>query len=135
LLVTRREFRFQFVCFIEMIFNGALVAAGSVMPAAMASSTAYWIKGLSTTGNISFGLALVAGKKRVPNPATGNTALVIFLCMMGIVVLRIGMKISPKKTGTSGQRTPNYWTYGFSYRFDFIKQRLRKRSENFQVRP
>src|SRR5882757_11107417 len=50
----------------------------SVMPAAMASSTAYWISGLSTTGSISFGLALVAGRNRVPRPATGNTAFVIF---------------------------------------------------------
>src|SRR3990172_9099300 len=49
----------------------------SVMPAATASSTAYWINGLSTTGSISFGLALVAGRNRVPMPATGNTALVI----------------------------------------------------------
>src|SRR6478609_2293623 len=48
----------------------------SVIPAAAASSTAYWIKGLSTTGSISFGLALVAGRKRLPSPATGNTALV-----------------------------------------------------------
>src|SRR5206468_7950694 len=31
--------------------------------------------GLSTTGSISFGLALVAGRKRVPRPATGNTAV------------------------------------------------------------
>ena len=44
-------------------------------PAARASSTAYWISGLSTTGSISFGLALVAGRKRVPRPATGNTAV------------------------------------------------------------
>src|SRR5438309_10749432 len=44
-------------------------------PAASASSTAYWISGLSTTGSISFGLALVAGRKRVPRPATGNTAV------------------------------------------------------------
>jgi hypothetical protein len=29
----------------------------SVMPAAAASSTAYWMSGLSTTGSISFGLA------------------------------------------------------------------------------
>src|SRR5215471_13944723 len=50
----------------------------SVMPAAAASSTAYWISGLSTIGIISFGLALVAGKNRVPKPATGKTALVIF---------------------------------------------------------
>src|SRR5512136_2599051 len=48
----------------------------SVMPAAAASSTAYWIRGLSTTGSISFGLALVTGRKRLPSPATGNTALV-----------------------------------------------------------
>src|SRR5207244_3750669 len=45
------------------------------MPAALASSIAYWISGLSTTGSISFGIALVAGRKRVPSPATGNTAL------------------------------------------------------------
>jgi hypothetical protein len=50
----------------------------SVMPAATASSTAYWISGLSTMGIISFGLALVAGRKRVPRPATGNTALLTF---------------------------------------------------------
>jgi hypothetical protein len=31
--------------------------------------------GASTTGSISFGIALVAGKKRVPNPAAGLTAL------------------------------------------------------------
>src|SRR5215831_11107460 len=48
----------------------------SVIPAAAASSTAYWISGLSTTGSISFGLALVTGRKRLPSPATGNTALV-----------------------------------------------------------
>src|SRR5258706_3666556 len=50
----------------------------SVMPAAAASSTAYWISGLSTTGIISFGLALVAGRNRLPRPATGKTALEIF---------------------------------------------------------
>ncbi len=43
-------------------------------PAASASSAAYWISGLSTIGSISFGLAFVAGRKRVPRPATGNTA-------------------------------------------------------------
>src|SRR5690349_4658145 len=43
-------------------------------PASKASSTAYWMSGLSTMGSISFGLALVAGRKRVPRPATGNTA-------------------------------------------------------------
>src|SRR3954454_18990703 len=44
-------------------------------PAAMASSTPYWIMGLSTRGSISFGCALVAGRKRVPSPAAGKTAL------------------------------------------------------------
>src|SRR5690625_2004353 len=51
----------------------------SSIPAALASSSAYWIKGLSTTGSISFGIDLVAGRKRVPRPATGNTALWILL--------------------------------------------------------
>src|SRR5260364_364745 len=46
------------------------------MPAAIASSTAYGISGLSTIGSISLGLALVTGKKRVPSPATGKMALV-----------------------------------------------------------
>src|SRR5687768_4628879 len=32
------------------------------------------MSGLSTMGSISFGLALVAGRKRVPRPATGKTA-------------------------------------------------------------
>src|SRR5882672_10541115 len=53
----------------------------SLIPAAAASSTAYWISGLSTTGSISFGLALVAGRKRLPMPATGKTALVILFCI------------------------------------------------------
>jgi len=47
-------------------------------PAAIASSTAYWISGLSTIGSISLGLAFVTGRKRVPRPATGNTAVLIF---------------------------------------------------------
>src|SRR5262245_14617439 len=45
------------------------------MPASRASSTTCWISGRSTTVSISFGIALVAGRKRVPSPATGNTAL------------------------------------------------------------
>src|SRR3954465_6326104 len=53
----------------------------SVMPELAASSTAYWMRGLSTIGSISFGHALVAGRKRVPSPATGKTARRIFLVM------------------------------------------------------
>src|SRR3546814_4812851 len=45
------------------------------IPASIASSTAYWISGRSTTGSNSLGVALVAGRKRVPSPATGKTAL------------------------------------------------------------
>src|SRR6266849_805048 len=48
------------------------------MPALTASSTAYWIKGLSTNGSISLGEAFVAGKKRVPRPAAGMMALETF---------------------------------------------------------
>jgi hypothetical protein len=33
--------------------------------------------GLSTTGSISFGIAFVAGRNRVPSPAAGMTAFVI----------------------------------------------------------
>ncbi len=46
------------------------------MPARTASSTTYWMAGLSTTGSISLGWALVAGRNRVPRPAAGMTALV-----------------------------------------------------------
>ena len=47
------------------------------LAAAIASSTAYWMIGLSMIGSSSFGIAFVAGRKRVPRPATGKTALVI----------------------------------------------------------
>src|ERR1700736_1305147 len=33
------------------------------------------MRGLSTSGSISFGCALVAGRNRVPRPAAGKTAL------------------------------------------------------------
>jgi hypothetical protein len=45
------------------------------MPEAIASSTPYCRMGLSTSASISLGMTLVAGKKRVPNPPAGNTAL------------------------------------------------------------
>src|SRR5512134_1253349 len=43
--------------------------------ACLPSYTQYWMSGLSTSGSISLGCALVAGRKRVPNPAAGKTAL------------------------------------------------------------
>jgi len=46
-----------------------------VSPDATASSMAYWMIGLSTSGSISLGWALVAGRKRVPRPAAGKMAL------------------------------------------------------------
>ena len=52
------------------------------IPAAIASSTAYYISGLSIIGKSSLGMALVAGKNRVPNPATGKTAFLILVCIL-----------------------------------------------------
>src|SRR5277367_5273442 len=66
------------------------------MPEATHSSTTYWICGLSTTFNISFGWALVAGRNRVPSPAAGNTALRTLrtgtagcdgICDVGVVIV------------------------------------------------
>src|SRR4029077_14744617 len=54
-------------------------------PEAIASSTPYWMMGLSTSGSISLGWALVAGRKRVPRPAAGNTALRTFMVMGAFV--------------------------------------------------
>jgi len=70
----------EFLVGVEMILDGPLGGAGNEHQALRARgralpSTAYWISGLSTTGSISFGLALVAGRNRVPRPATGNTAV------------------------------------------------------------
>src|SRR3954451_18784945 len=48
----------------------------SLRPTFTASSTTYWIAGLSTTGSISLGIAFVAGRNLVPRPAAGMTALV-----------------------------------------------------------
>src|SRR6185437_388065 len=47
-------------------------------PDATASSTPYWMMGLSTRGSISLGIALVAGRNLVPRPAAGKTALRTF---------------------------------------------------------
>src|SRR5712692_11716977 len=47
----------------------------SSTPEATASSTPYWMAGLSTRGSISLGCALVTGRKRVPSPAAVMIAL------------------------------------------------------------
>src|SRR5919206_4053622 len=60
-------------------------------PASSASSTAYWMSGRSTTVSISFGIALVAGRKRVPSPATGKTAfLTLFNGVLGKIARPAG---------------------------------------------
>src|ERR1035441_1983854 len=51
----------------------AMTSTISDAPAAMASSIAHSMTGRSTTGSISLGRTLVAGRKRVPNPAAGTT--------------------------------------------------------------
>jgi hypothetical protein len=48
------------------------------IPAEIASSAAYWMSGLSIIGKSSLGIAFVAGKNLVPNPATGKTAFQTF---------------------------------------------------------
>ena len=59
----------------------------SLMPAARASSIAYWMSGRSTKVMISFGTDFVAGKNRVPMPATGKIALVTFLRILHLNLL------------------------------------------------
>ncbi len=61
----------------------------SVIPAARASSIAYWISGRSTSVMISLGTDLVAGRKRVPSPATGKIAFVTS-CIRYILQKRSG---------------------------------------------
>src|ERR1700719_436402 len=67
------------------------------IPEAMHSSTTYWISGLSTTGSIFLGCAFVAGRKRVPSPAAGSTALrtrlAVFVIKGSLVYLRVDIKI------------------------------------------
>src|SRR4029079_18696701 len=64
----------------------------SVRPTRTASSTTYWIDGLSTTGSISFGWLLVAGRKRGPRPAAGMTALVTGDVMDAAATLLVGAR-------------------------------------------
>ena len=52
--------------------------ASSTSSGSSASSTTYWITGLSSTGSISLGMHLVPGRKRVPRPAAGMIAFMLF---------------------------------------------------------
>src|SRR3569623_345480 len=68
------------------------------IPASRASSTAYWISGRAMIGSISFGIALVAGRKRVPSPATGNTAFLIGLRLAMRAVYGAGRRAVNRQT-------------------------------------
>src|SRR5262245_10421489 len=73
-------------------------------PEATASSTTYWIIGLSTRGSISFGCAFVAGRNRVPRPAAGKTPLRTFT-RSSYRIPRA--RLRPRKTAQgSGSRSP-----------------------------
>src|SRR5271163_5325080 len=76
------------------------------MPEATHSSTTYWIRGLSTSGSISLGMALVAGRKRVPRPAAGNTALRTLGIMLGQLYGRLGGTRRSGAARTPGERDP-----------------------------
>src|SRR4026207_949252 len=52
-------------------------------PAATASSTAYWMIGLSTSGSISLGCASVAGRERGPHTRAGGGAQLLGLRLRG----------------------------------------------------
>src|SRR5713226_6368494 len=62
------------------------------MPEATASSTPYWMMGLSTTGSISLGWALVAGRNRVPRPAAGKTAFRLLLIHTSLAEGRVAVQ-------------------------------------------
>ena len=66
----------------------------SVMPELTNSRTVCSMTGLSPTGSISLGMALVSGSSRDPMPAAGMTALL----MVG------GMPLIPAQMGAQGVR-------------------------------
>src|SRR6476661_59511 len=77
-----------------------VIISTSCRPAATASSTTYWMAGLSTTGSISLGIALVAGRNRVPRPAAGITALRTAPCSVTRASSRwFGVQILPSAAG------------------------------------
>ena len=61
------------------VFDFPVMKTIWVTPLASSSSTTYWTTGFFATGSISFGCDLVAGSSRVPSPATGTTAIGIFM--------------------------------------------------------
>src|SRR5687767_12225767 len=72
-------------------FPRPVITRMSVIPAPTASSTTYWMVGLSMTGTISFGWLLVAGRNLVPSPAAGITAFRTFVISAGAPHHRVGL--------------------------------------------
>ncbi len=79
--------------------------------AATASSTTYWMTGLSTTGSISLGCDLVTGRKRVPSPAAG---MIAFICALSYSVFMTSVAASTKRSISSSvcaieTKHASYW--------------------------
>src|SRR5574341_1052204 len=89
----------------------------SASPEATASSTTYWMVGLSTSGSISLGCALVAGRKRVPSPAAGNTALRTLIGLVAMSLSREGS--SPAASGAGLVRSKVHDSLGGRHRDAF----------------
>ena len=81
----------------------AVTKMTSSMPAATHSSTMIWMLGTSTSGNISLGTALVAGRNRVPRPATGTTALRTFFADASLIWLGTLARFWPAAIVRSGE--------------------------------
>src|ERR1039457_7681122 len=79
-----------------------VINSTSSSPAATASSTTYWIAGLSTTGSISLGVAFVAGRKRDPRPAAGTTAFVTAPVSGMLVTLAAAVGRTPRGLANLG---------------------------------
>src|SRR5258708_30638785 len=93
----------------ETLLRPVIISTSS-RPAATASSTTYWMAGLSTTGSISLGVALVAGRNLVPRPAAGITALVTSLVVAAGSALpehqRTSRGVPGGRTGTHASHVP-----------------------------
>ena len=77
-------------------------------PASAASAATSSIPGVSTTGSNSLGTVLVAGRKRVPNPAAGTTAV----CGIGTRGRVIVHTLSPSSYHIACDGAMSSWTRG-----------------------
>jgi hypothetical protein len=96
-LVARLEGVLELELAVEMVLDDALVAPGD-KDEVLDSGFPRLVDGVlddgrSTTVSISLGMALVAGRKRVPSPATGKTAVRTRLGTKGLRFLREAGKV------------------------------------------